>query len=162
MLHIESGHGDLGFGNAVHGRFRLRLRLHRQRAAMAGNDGAGEVGAERCVGNGVEGAGGGIAGLVDVKVEIEAAVGGAVHDQLERAVEVGDHEGNGAEDAAVPGNRVDDIVGISLVEELVDGEDRYALSSMRPPSSRISANTGHEILCRGAVESMWCGKAVRA
>ena len=57
---------------------------------MAGDDPAGKVGAERGVGDDAERMRRRVAGLVDVEVEIEPAVGGAVHHRLDQVLEVGE------------------------------------------------------------------------
>ena len=98
---------------------------------------------------------GGIGGLVDVEIEVEAGVGGHPHHLVEGAVEVRDHEGDRAEHAVRPRHEGDELGGEGIVEEEVDREqrDRLQVDAVRPRRAHLDEDRpGDGVLRRQRIE----------
>ena len=99
----------------------------------------------------------GSARLVDMEVEVEArARRRRCIIASSSLVEVGDHEGDGAEHARRGGDAVGELpANQASSRTCVDGEERHRLQRRSRPvqRSRISAKTGQEIVCCGGSES---------
>ena len=84
VAHGQRDDGDAGFGDPLQRCLGFGVGLDRKRATMTDDDAAGEIGAQRRVGDGAQRARVRVGRLVDVEIEVEAAIGGAVHHQFEQ------------------------------------------------------------------------------
>ena len=106
--------------------------------------------------------GGDVVGLVGVEIEVEPVLDGERKDAVEQFLEVGHHVGDGAEHAAGRGDALGERRRTRLLSRTASMPTRQAAcSSMRPRQrSRISSNTGQEIVSCGATLSRWVRSAL--
>ena len=88
--------GDAGLGDPLERLLGLGVRLDGERAAMAADDPAGKTDLQRRVGDDAQRMGVRVIGLVDMEIEVEAALRSGKHHPLDQLVEVRNHEGGGA------------------------------------------------------------------
>ncbi len=121
---------------------------------MAAEDAPGEALPERRLGDVAKRAGAGVEALVDVEVEIQAALRGEPEDPLELRVDVRQHEGHAAKDAGALGNPIGDLLGegaAKVVER--DQRDRLQLDPSGPFGAQLAEQgPGDPMLRRQAVE----------
>ena len=106
VAHRQRDDGDLGLRHQVERAPPLVVGLHRERAAMADRDGGIEVPLDHRLGDGAQGGDGGVARLVGVKVDRQAAFLRESEEAVEARLQVGHRIGDRAQHAAALGDQV--------------------------------------------------------
>ena len=127
IAHRQRHHGDAGFGHLVDGGLDLVLLLPGEGTAMADRDLAGEAMAQGRLGDVAQGTGGGVLGLVDVEIEVEAIIGGETEQRVQALVKLRQHIGDAAQDAVMCAQGCDDVRHMRTIGHVLDGEQRHRL-----------------------------------